>query len=78
MAFSSLTSDQLKSWAEHVRPSSPSGNETGFTAVDEFLTGSGQTALAQQGQLLEQQVGSVFQFQKRISLKLVCLSGPID
>lgn len=64
MAFSSLTSGQLKRWAEEIN--SPSlltdNNQTGFPLAVEFLNTSGQTALAHQGQLLDQQVFFVFVF----------------
>jgi len=59
MAFSSLTSGQLKRWADEINSPSVSiaDHETGFPLVVEFLNTSGQTALAHQGQLLDQQVG---------------------
>lgn len=57
MAFSSLTSGQLKRWADEIN-STPAlaAIETGFPLVVEFLNTSGQTVLAHQGQLLDQQV----------------------
>lgn len=59
MAFSSLTSGQLKRWSDEINcPSLSTDNpETGFPLAVEFLNTSGQTALAHQGQLLDQQVG---------------------
>ena len=64
MAFSSLTSGQLKLWADEVSPQPAVAEEgadceTGFPLVVDFLNTSGQTALAHQGQMLEQQVSDV-------------------
>ena len=53
MAFSSLTTVQLKQWTESV---TQPGCKTGFPLVMEFLTNSGQGTLAQQGQALDDQV----------------------
>ncbi|EFX69271.1 hypothetical protein DAPPUDRAFT_228726, partial [Daphnia pulex] len=62
MAFSSLTSGQLKRWADEINcPSlSTDNHETGFPLAVEFLNTSGQTALAHQGQLLDQQESELF------------------
>lgn len=57
MAFTSLTPKQLKQWAEKI---TDSAYKTGFPQVLEFLTSSGQGALALQAQSLNQQVIKVF------------------
>ena len=64
MAFALLTSGQLKLWADEVSPQPAVAEEgadceTGFPLVVDFLNTSGQTALAHQGQMLEQQVSDV-------------------
>ena len=59
MAFSSLTSGQLKQWADEINCPpilTADIHETGFPLAVEFLNTSGQNALAHQGQLLDQQV----------------------
>ena len=64
MAFDSLKSGQLKRWADELSSvttagAPPESNLTGFPIVSDFLTSSGQSSLAQQGQLLEEQVRSL-------------------
>jgi len=60
MAFSSLTTSQLQQWTKGIEPNGEEAvaenSETGFPLVSDFLTTSGQTALAHQGQALEMQV----------------------
>lgn len=60
MAFASLTTNQLKVWAERINTYLTGPSETGFLLVTEFLVSSGQAALAQQGEALEQQVMIIF------------------
>ena len=55
VAFSSFKGSALNQWADVVTTLS-SSNGTGFPLVTDFLISTGQVALAQQGQTLDQQV----------------------
>ncbi|KAK4015632.1 hypothetical protein OUZ56_030607 [Daphnia magna] len=77
MAFSSLNSGQLKQWADQTSSTSvlAESNETGFPLVVEFLNTSGQTVLAHQGQLLDQQVRTFKESQQMAASVVINLLG---
>ena len=75
MAFATVTTAQLKQWAELINSCSNGPAETGFLFVSDFLKSSGQGGLAHQGEALEQQVQSLRESQQTAASVVISLLG---